>query len=123
MKSPAALLTTALVLFGVMPAVGAPICKPALTVAGITFSNIHQWKRTWTAHIAVDATRCATTSGPFTIDFVRLKEDAPDLRFEEHFTWASGQIQATTIFAADEAVLDYSIKAAACPCRNQALGQ
>jgi hypothetical protein len=115
----ACLLTAALVLASAMPAVGDPLCKPVLTVDGITFSNIHQWRRTWTAHIAVDASRCATMSGTFTVDFVRLKEDAPDLPFTEHFAWAPGEIQATAIFAADEAVLDYSIAAAACPCRKE----
>jgi len=112
------LLALALALAGATQAAGAPTCKPALTVQGITFSNIHQWKRTWTAHIAVDASRCATESGRFTIEFVRLKEDGPDLRFTERFAWAPGEIQATTIFAADEAVLDYSIAAAPCPCRE-----
>ena len=118
MTSRACLLMAALALAGVMPALGETICKPAFSVSGITFSNIHQWKRTWTAHIAVDASRCATTSGSFSIGFVRLKEEAPDVQFREHFAWAPGEIQATTIFAADEAVLDYSIEAAACPCRH-----
>ncbi len=119
-SSRACLLSAALLICGVMPAAGGPLCKPALAVSAITFSNIHQRRRTWTAHIAVDASHCATTSGAFTIDFVRLKEDAPDVRFTEHFAWAPGEIQATTIFAADEAVFDYSIEPAACPCRHEA---
>jgi hypothetical protein len=112
------LLAVAFLLCGVNNAAAAPACKPVLAVNGITFSDIHQTRRTWTAHIAVDASRCAIKSGRFDIDFVRLKEDAPDLRFSESFTWAPGRIDATTIFAADEAVLDYSISPAACPCRE-----
>ena len=118
MTSRATLLATALILGGIVPAAGGPLCKPALTVQAIGFSDMHQWRRRWTAYIAVDASRCASASGPFAIDFVRLKEDAPDLRFREPFTWTPGQVEATTIFAADEAVLSYSIEAAACPCRE-----
>ena len=119
MESRATLLLAAtLILCGVTYAAGAPQCKPVLTVKGITFSDMHQWRRTWIAHIAVDAARCAVTSGRFDIDFTRLKEDAPDLRFGEPFTWTPGEIDAATSFAADEAVLDYSIRAAPCPCRE-----
>lgn len=80
--------------------------------------DIHAWRRRWTAHLAVDAASCATTSGYFRIDFVRLKEDAPDLRFAETFAWRPGPVEATTIFAADEAVLSYTIEAPSCPCRK-----
>jgi hypothetical protein len=112
------LLAAALIVCGVNNAAGAPACKPVLAVKGVTFSDIHQGRRTWTAHIAVDASRCAIRSGRFDIDFVRLKEDAPDMRFSEPFKWAPGRIDATTVFAADEAVLEYSIRPASCPCRE-----
>ena len=74
-------------------------------------------QRTWTAQILVDAARCATASGRFTIHFIRLKEDAPDAPFSEEFGWTPGEIEVSTLFAADEAVLKYSLRAAACPCR------
>lgn len=112
------LLAVAFIVCGGSNAAGAPECKPVLTVKGTTFSDMRQWRRTWVAHIAVDASRCAVPSGRFAIDFIRLKEDAPDLGFSELFTWTPGQIDLTTIFAADEAVLEYSIRPASCPCRE-----
>lgn len=115
----AALSAVALLLLGSPPAaVGEALCRPSLVVQSVTFSQVHAWRRTWTARIAVDAARCATASGRFSIDFVRLKEDAPDLRFREQFAWTPGQVEVTTIFAADEAVLNYSIEPASCPCRD-----
>jgi hypothetical protein len=111
-------LVAALIVCDVSDAAGAPECKPVLTVKGTTFSDMRQWRRTWVAHIAVDASHCAVSSGRFAIDFIRLKEDAPDLGFSESFTWMPGEIDSTTIFAADEAVLEYSIRPASCPCRE-----
>ena len=67
--------------------------------------------------IAVDAARCATDAGRFAVDFVRFKETAPDMHFTEQFTWTPGEIEIVSDFAADEAVADYTIVAAACPCR------
>jgi hypothetical protein len=97
---------------------GEEVCRPSLVVQSVTFSEIDAWRRTWTAHLAVDAASCATTSGAFRIDFVRLKEDAPDLQFTEPFVWTPGRVEATTIFGADEAVLSYAIKVPSCPCRR-----
>lgn len=118
MRRLSSLLATAVILCGAVRAAAAPECRPLLTVKGVTFSAMQQWRRTWAAHIAVDASRCAVTSGRFDIDFTRLREDAPDLRFSEKFTWTPGEIDATTIFAADEAVLGYAIRVAPCPCRE-----
>ena len=72
-------------------AAGAPLCKPELTVKDVTFSPIHNLQRTWTARIAVDAARCATESGRFQVNFVRLKETAPDMDFTEQFSWTAHQ--------------------------------
>jgi len=99
-------------------AAGAPLCKPELTIKDVTFSPIHNLQRTWTARIAVDAARCATESGRFQVNFVRLKEIAPDMDFNEQFSWTAGEIEVATDFSADEAVLYYTIAAAACPCRE-----
>jgi hypothetical protein len=98
-------------------AAGAPLCKPQLAIKEVMFSPMHQGQRTWTAQIDVDASPCATASGRFAVNFVRLKEIGPDLLFTEQFTWTPGAIKASTDFAADEAVADYTITAAACPCR------
>src|SRR5262249_28739855 len=98
------------------PAAAAPLCKPELTTTDIMFSQVHHSQRIWSARITVDASRCATDHGRFAIDFVRLKETGLDLRFTEQFTWMPGMVEVATDFAADEAVGDYAITAAACPC-------
>jgi hypothetical protein len=113
------LLAGVVALLGVPQAMGEPLCKPDLVVKDVKFSEMHLWQRVWTARIAVDASRCASASGRFSIDFVRLKEIGPDLRFTEQFTWRPGQVDVSTDFAADEAVLNYSIgDVAPCRCRE-----
>lgn len=114
----AVLSSVALLLMAPHAALGEALCRPSMKAESVTFSEIHAWRRTWTAHLAVDAASCATTSGAFRIDFIRLKEDAPDLPFTEPFVWTPGKIEATTIFAADEAVLSYTIEVSSCPCRR-----
>ncbi len=99
-------------------AAAAPLCRPDLTIKEVTFTPIHDLHRTWSARIAVDASRCATASGRFAVDFVRFKETAPDIHFTEQFRWTPGEIEVASDFAADEAVADYTITAAACPCRE-----
>ena len=94
---------------------GQTSCKPVLTFKEVRFSEIRAQQRTWTALLAVDASRCATTFGRFSINFTRLKETAPDLPFTEQFAWSPGQVEVSLSFWADEAVLDYSIGAIA-PC-------
>jgi hypothetical protein len=97
----------------------APLCTPDLAVTGAHLSDMRASQRIWTARIAVDATQCATTSGRFFIRFVRLKEVGPDLPFSEAFMWRPGAIEVSTVFAADEAVLDYSIGyVRPCACRE-----
>jgi len=109
----------ALVFAGATQSDGASLCRPLLTVKAVGFSEISPAQRQWTAKFAVDASRCAVASGRFAIDFVRIKEAAPDLRFTEQFTWQPGELDVSTGFAADEAVLDYSIgDVAPCPCRE-----
>lgn len=107
---------------GALPAAqspGAPLCTPDLAVTSARLSEIRASQRTWTARIAVDASQCATISGRFFIRFVRLKEIGPDLAFSEPFTWRPGAIEVSTSFAADEAVLDYSIGyVRPCACRE-----
>ncbi len=96
----------------------APLCTPDLAITGAHLSEVRALQQIWTARIAVDASPCATTSGRFFIRFVRLKETAPDLPFSEAFTWRPGAIEVSLDFAADEAVLDYSIGyVRPCPCR------
>jgi hypothetical protein len=48
-----------------------------------------------------------------------LKENAPDLRFVERFTWASGQTKVSLDISWDEWVQDYRLsRIAPCPCRK-----
>ena len=97
----------------------APLCTPDLAITGAHLSDMRASQRVWTARIAVDATQCAATSGGFFIRFVRLKEVGPDLPFAEAFTWRPGVIEVSTDFAADEAVLAYSIGyVRPCACRE-----
>jgi hypothetical protein len=92
-------------------------CQPTLTFKEVRFSEIRAQQRTWTAVIAVDASRCATTFGRFSINFTRLKETAPDLLFTEQLAWHPGRVEVSLNFWADEAVLDYSIgQVAPCAC-------
>ncbi len=111
------LLAVAALLGEAAHAAGEPTCRPSLAVWEAKLSEDRQAQRTWTARILVDAARCADASGRFTINFVRLKDNAPDLHFVVPFTWASAEIKVSTDFAADEAVLHYSITAAPCTCR------
>jgi len=114
---PSFVLAAGLMLAGPAHAGTEPTCKPRLVVQRVALSEVENMHRTWTAHILVDAARCATASGSFTVAFIRLKDNAPDLQFTQPFTWAPGAVEISTDVAGDEAVLRYSISVAACPCR------
>jgi len=114
-----ALLAGVVVLLGATQTRGETLCKPALTFKNVHFSEMRSQQRLWTAALAVDASDCATTSGRFYINFVRIKEMAPDVLFADEFTWRPGQIEVSVDFWADEAVLDHWIGyIGACTCRN-----
>ena len=113
------LLAGILVFLAAMPAVAEPLCRPALSVRDVHFSDILLSQRVWTAQVDVDASGCAAGSGRFDIEFTRLKEAGPDLRFSEKFTWSPGRSDVSTMFWEDEAVLDYAIGyVAPCACRQ-----
>jgi hypothetical protein len=113
------LLAGVLVLLAAMPVVAAPVCRPALSVRDVRFSEIHLSQRLWVAQVDVDASGCAARSGRFDIEFIRLKEAGPDVRFSETFTWTPGRSDVSTTFWEDEAVLDYAIGfVAPCACRQ-----
>ena len=113
------LLAGSIVLFSATQSIGQQICKPHLSFKDVRFSEVQNLQRKWTAVLSIDASRCATTFGRFNIDFIRLKETAPDLLFTEQFMWSPGQVEVSLDFWADEAVLDYSIShIASCTCRN-----
>jgi hypothetical protein len=107
--------------FGLSPVAAAPVCKPALTFKDVRFSPIQHetMERTWSATLAVDASRCATTSGRFELLFSRLKENAPEVDFTEAFIWKAESVEVSVNFWADEAVEAYWLhNVAACPCRD-----
>ena len=65
-----------------------------------------------------DARHCATRSGNFEIDFVRTKENAPDLQFTETFRWQHDEFGIAMELTLDEAVIDFRIGfIAPCVCR------
>lgn len=97
-------------------------CKPTLS-----FRNVREVRRpipplipwTWRATIGADARFCATRSGGFEIDFVRIKEYSTDLQFTERFRWNAGQFDVSLELAADESILEYRIGfIAPCVCRE-----
>jgi hypothetical protein len=101
-----------------MPAVAGPLCRPALAVNEVRFSDTQQSQRVWTARVDVDASRCAAKSGRFEVEFTRVKETGPDVTFSEAFSWRPGKIEVSTVFWEDEAVADYAIAyVAPCGCR------
>ena len=97
-------------------------CKPVLS-----FRNVREVRRpippmvpwTWQATIVADARFCATRSGAFEIDFVRIKEYSPDLQFTERFRWDARQFDVSLELAYDESILEYRIGfIAPCVCRE-----
>jgi hypothetical protein len=112
------LLAATLVVLGAMPAVAGALCRPALAVKDVRFSDIQRSQRVWTARVDVDASRCAARSGRFEVEFTRVKESGLDVTFSEAFSWRPGEIEVSAVFSEDEAVADYAIAyVAPCGCR------
>lgn len=110
---------------GVTQAAGEPICRPALRVTKAHLSEMRPptLERRWTAIVAVDASRCASTAGYFEIGISRMKEYGGELEFRERFIWSSPAVTVSVDFAADEAVETYRIDGIqACPCAAVARG-
>jgi hypothetical protein len=119
----APLLAAIILMSGITQTLGETLCKPSLTFKETRFSEIQAQQRTWTAVLAVDASRCASKFGRFDINFTRLKETAPDLVFAQPFAWHPGQVEVSVSFWADEAVLDYSVgDIAPCACADAGAG-
>lgn len=117
------LLAGSISLFGGTQAVGQQICRPALSIKEVRFSEMQPptFERKWTAMLSVDASACATNSGRFQIVFSRLKEIGIDLEFREQFIWKPVAVEVSLDFWSDEAVAEYRLgEIAPCPCRNWA---
>ena len=95
------------------------VCKPALTVRNVGFSEAVNLRRFWTATVDVDASQCTTVSGLYSLGFVRTAESGLDQEFAQPFFWRPGQTSVRVEFWVDEAVHKYWIdEVAACPCRR-----
>jgi len=107
-------------LIGVTQALGQQLCRPALAIKDVQFSQMQAptWERKWTAVVSVDASRCAVNStGSFEIIFSRLKENGLEIEFSEKFTWSPPTVTVAVDFWADEAVERYWISnVSACAC-------
>lgn len=113
------LLAGTVALFSATHTVAETMCRPTLTIEQARLAETRGQQRQWSAVVAVDASSCATTSGRFYVNFVRLKEMAPDVLFSDEFAWSPGRIEISVEFWLDEAVLDHWIGyVAMCPCRN-----
>ena len=102
-------------------ALAAITCKPILSVRNIreiraSDMPIQPW--IWKATIVADDTYCGTATGAFEIDFMRIKEYAPDVQFTEKYRWTAGQFDIMIELAADESIHAYRIGfIAPCVCR------
>jgi hypothetical protein len=118
----AGLLAGLLIAMSATDALPAITCKPILSIRNVREirgpTATQPWR--WTATIVADASYCATRSGTFEIDFIRIKEYAPDVQFTEAYKWSPGRFEVTVELAADEAILKYRIGFVA-PCVCQAL--
>lgn len=98
-----------------------PVCKPtiAFIAAHYTPMKLPTLERTWTVAFTVDASRCATSSGSFSILFTVWKENAPDTEYIETFQWVPDLNVISKEFWADEAVGAYTVNdIAPCTCLN-----
>jgi hypothetical protein len=114
------LLASTIGLIAASQALSQQFCKPTVGFKEVRFSPVEPstMERKWTAVMSVDASRCATTSGRFGIVFSRLKENAPEIDFEEQFVWNPALVEVSVDFWADEAVEGYRLtNVAPCPCR------
>jgi hypothetical protein len=73
----------------------------------------------WHATVVADTSFCATRSGNFEMDFVRIKEYSPDLQFTQTFRWTQDQFDISMELSPDEAILEFRIGfVAPCVCRE-----
>ncbi len=117
----AAMLPACALLLSVAQADARQLCRPALAIGDVAFSEMRppSRERIWTAVVTVDASRCATSVGRFSIGFLRIKEDGGELEFRESFTWSPPALRVSVRFWADEAVESSWIdEIDPCPCHG-----
>jgi hypothetical protein len=117
-----ALLLACLVTLPAVTSVAAITCKPILSIVDVReirspVTPVRRWF--WNASVIADTRYCATASGYFEIDFIRIKEYAPDVQFTEKYRWVSGQFVVTVELSMDEAIHEHRIGfVAPCVCRE-----
>ena len=117
------MLALALAPIGGAPTPAQPVCRPTMAFMAPHYSpmTLPKLERTWTLAFTVDASRCATSAGTFSIVFTVYKENAPDTEFVETFRWVPNINVISKEFWADEAVGAYKVnEIAACPCSESA---
>jgi len=116
------LLAGIVALAGMTQADAGHVCRPALAIKDIHFSQMQPpaLERRWSAVVSVDASRCTVnTGGYFEIGFSRLKENGTEVEFREQFIWLPPSVKVSVDFWADEAVEAYWIdNVAPCSCRD-----
>ena len=107
-------------LMGPAQAVAETLCRPQIAVGNVQFSEPVNLRRYWTASVSVDASKCAASSGFFSLGFQRHADSAVDLEFTEPFIWRDRETAVRVEFWADEAVGRYWIAdVAVCPCSGR----
>jgi hypothetical protein len=117
-------VTCWMLLLGAAAATPTVSCKPILTMGATSDTRTSPiLPYLWKATMVADATHCATRSGSFEIDFIRIKEHSPDLQFTEQYRWKAGQFEISLELSGDEAVLEHRIGfVAPCVCREIPFG-
>ena len=101
------------------PALSQQTCKPTMAFTETHYSpmTLPKLERTWTVAFTVNAARCATDSGSFSILFTVWKENAPDIEFAETFSWNPDLNVISKELWIDEAVGTYRVsEVKPCPC-------
>lgn len=120
-KAAGALVLLGGLAFGETVSAAALACKPLLSfknVREIRPANTLVAPWVWKASVVADVGFCASRSGDFEIDFVRIKENSADLQFTENYKWRTGQFDVSIELAADESILEYRLGfVGPCVCR------
>jgi hypothetical protein len=109
-------------LLGTVSSFSQVACKPLVSIKSVREVRAPSppalpWK--WNATLLADTSFCATRSGNFEMDFVRIKEYSPDLQFTHKFRWSENEFDVLMELSPDEAILEFRIGfIAPCVCRE-----
>ena len=119
-----AALACSMLLFALAQATPVVSCKPILSTRATSDTRVSPIEPyLWKAAMFADSSHCATRSGAFEIDFIRIKEYAPDMQFTEKYRWTKGEFEIVLELWGDEAVIDHRIGfVAPCVCRDPPFG-